>query len=226
MESGVLLWVCGCGSWQRHWNPYRQHSDKRWRLGNWKVVDSCCFCILLLMTIVTLYAYFSGASSLLGIKSQWIKDTYGFLIGSWFAGDWTGFYPIFGNRVWCRFGCPLAAYLGLVQRFKSRFRITTNGGQCISCGNCSTYCGRESMYVLTHKRVKILFALAVLVVVCAAVCPRGVLKLEMVESLGVSTYSRYIGQYVDRLVGKSKITIGQKILVLGLLHSLWSLSRR
>jgi len=45
-----------------------------------------------------------------------------------------------GNRVWCRFGCPLAGYLGLIQKFKSRFRITTNGSQCISCGNCSTYC--------------------------------------------------------------------------------------
>gem|GEM_PF-6780936 len=28
----------------------------------------------------------------------------------------------------------------MVQRYKSRFRITTNGGQCISCGNCSAQC--------------------------------------------------------------------------------------
>ncbi len=30
--------------------------------------------------------------------------------------------------------------LGIFQRFFSKFRITTNGGQCMSCGNCSTYC--------------------------------------------------------------------------------------
>jgi ferredoxin len=34
----------------------------------------------------------------------------------------------------------MAAILGLQQRLLSKFRITTNGGQCISCGNCSTYC--------------------------------------------------------------------------------------
>jgi hypothetical protein len=32
----------------------------------------------------------------------------------------------------------MAAILGLQQRLLSKFRITTNGGQCISCGNCST----------------------------------------------------------------------------------------
>ena len=90
-----------------------------------------------------------------------------------------GFYPIFGNRVWCRFGCPLAAYLGLVQRFKSRFRITTNGGQCISCGNCSTYCEQGiDVRAYAQKGENIVRASCVGCGVCSAVCPRGVLKLE------------------------------------------------
>ena len=93
----------------------------------------------------------------MGINSQWIKDSYSFLIGAWFSGViGTGFYPIFGNRVWCRFGCPLAAYMGIIQRFKSRFRITTNGGQCISCGNCSTYCEQGIDVRAMHKKEKIL----------------------------------------------------------------------
>jgi len=136
-------WVCGCGGLaETLGDPYRQHSSKKlvsWKLERWLIHSVLVFSVF--MTVVTLYCYFSGAESFLGINSQWIKDTYSFLIASWFAGViGTGFYPIFGNRVWCRFGCPLAAYLGLVQRFKSRFRITTNGGQCISCGNCSTQC--------------------------------------------------------------------------------------
>ncbi|CAA9289248.1 MAG: Iron-sulfur cluster-binding protein [uncultured Adhaeribacter sp.] len=32
-----------------------------------------------------------------------------------------------GSRVWCRFGCPMAAYLGILQKHFSRFRITTIG---------------------------------------------------------------------------------------------------
>jgi len=175
-------WVCGCGGLaETLGDPYRQNSDKTlksWKLERWLIHSVLAFSLL--MTLVTLYCYFSGAQSFLGIKSQWIKDTYSFLIGAWFAGViGTGFYPIFGNRVWCRFGCPLAAYLGFVQRFKSRFRITTNGGQCISCGNCSTYCEQGiDVRAYAQKGENIVRSSCVGCGICSAVCPRGVLKLE------------------------------------------------
>lgn len=175
-------WVCGCGGLaETLGDPYRQHSNKSmkaWKLERWLIHSVLVFSLV--MTVVTLYCYFTGAESLLGINTQWIKDTYSFLIGAWFAGViGTGFYPIFGNRVWCRFGCPLAAYLGFVQRFKSRFRITTNGGQCISCGNCSTYCEQGiDVRAYAQKGENIVRSSCVGCGVCSAVCPRGVLKLE------------------------------------------------
>ncbi|RBW59281.1 FeS-binding protein [Tenacibaculum sp. E3R01] len=175
-------WVCGCGGLaETLGDPYRQHSNKNmnaWKLERWLIHSVLVFSLV--MTIVTLHCYFTGTQSFLGIKSQWIKDTYSFLIGAWFAGViGTGFYPIFGNRVWCRFGCPLAAYMGLVQRFKSRFRITTNGGQCISCGNCSTYCEQGiDVRSYAQKGENIVRASCVGCGICSAVCPRGVLKLE------------------------------------------------
>ncbi|MDA0883244.1 MAG: 4Fe-4S binding protein, partial [Bacteroidetes bacterium] len=134
----------------------------------------------LVMTGVTLYTFFSGDQEVLGVQTQDVQSTYGFMIGSVFAGViGTGFYPVMGNRVWCRFGCPLAAYLGLVQRFKSRFRITTNGAQCISCGNCSTYCemGIDVRWY-AQRGQNIVRSSCVGCGVCSAVCPRGVLKLE------------------------------------------------
>ena len=175
-------WVCGCGGLaETLGDPYRQHSDKSlkaWKLERWLIHSVLAFSLV--MTLVTLYCYFTGATSFIGIKSQWIKDTYSFLVGAWFAGViGTGFYPIFGNRVWCRFGCPLAAYMGLVQRFKSRFRITTNGGQCISCGNCSTYCEQGiDVRAYAQKGENIVRSSCVGCGICSAVCPRGVLKLE------------------------------------------------
>ena len=175
-------WVCGCGGLaETLGDPYRQHSDKSlkaWKLERWLIHFVLLFSLV--MTLVTLYTYFTGTDALLGINSQWIKDTYSFLIGAWFAGViGTGFYPIFGNRVWCRFGCPLAAYLGFVQRFKSRFRITTNGGQCISCGNCSTYCEQGiDVRAYAQKGENIVRSSCVGCGICSAVCPRGVLKLE------------------------------------------------
>tara|TARA_R110001632_G_scaffold179993_5_gene300014 strand:- start:13301 stop:14926 length:1626 start_codon:yes stop_codon:yes gene_type:complete len=175
-------WVCGCGGLaETLGDPYRQLSSKTllsWRVE--RIIIHSVLVFVLIMTAFALYTFFSNADQVIGIKTQTIQDIYGFLIGSIFAGViGTGFYPIFGNRVWCRFGCPLAAYLGFVQRFKSRFRITTNGGQCISCGNCSTYCEQGiDVRAYAQKGENIVRSSCVGCGICSAVCPRGVLKLE------------------------------------------------
>ncbi|WP_268033754.1 4Fe-4S binding protein [Algoriphagus sp. PAP.12] len=174
-------WVCGCGGLaETVGDPYRQLSDKS--VKSWKIERYLINGVLVLavvMTILTIANYFSDFW-LLGEATNQLHSFYGFAIGSAFAGVvGTGFYPFMGNRVWCRFGCPLAAYLGIVQRFKSRFRITTNGGQCISCGNCSTYCemGIDVRWY-AQRGQNIVRSSCVGCGVCSAVCPRGVLKLE------------------------------------------------
>jgi polyferredoxin len=107
-----------------------------------------------------------------------LREWYGFAIGSAFSGViGVGFYPILGNRVWCRFGCPMAAILGLQQRLFSRFRITTNGGSVshvelfylLRNGKCPQLCTKGENIVRSS---------CVGCGVCSAVCPRGVLKLE------------------------------------------------
>ncbi len=136
--------------------------------------------ILVLFAGLVAYAYYSGNTKVFYFKSSSIKKVYGFFVGAAFAGViGVGFYPILGNRVWCRFGCPMAGYMGLFQRFKSKFRITTNGSQCISCGNCSTYCEQGiDVRAYAQKGENIVRASCVGCGVCSAVCPRGVLKLE------------------------------------------------
>jgi ferredoxin-type protein NapH len=175
-------WVCGCGGLaETLGDPYRQHSDKSlfaWQVERYLIHSVLVFVVV--MTGLTLYSFFTETGTVLGLKVSTVQNIYSLIIGSIFAGViGTGFYPIFGNRVWCRFGCPLAAYLGFVQRFKSRFRITTNGGQCISCGNCSTYCEQGiDVRAYAQKGENIIRSSCVGCGVCSAVCPRGVLKLE------------------------------------------------
>ena len=125
------------------------------------------------------FHYFSGKTLFL-FEAETLRQSYGFLIGAVFSGViGVGFYPIFGSRVWCRFGCPMAAILGFQQRLFSRFRITTNGGQCISCGNCSTYCEMGiDVRAYAQKGENIVRSSCVGCGICSAVCPRGVLKLE------------------------------------------------
>lgn len=180
-------WVCGCGGLaETLGDPFRQLSDKSlkaWKIERYLIHGVLAFAII--MTIGVLYTYFTGSYNLLGfIPTESLKSSYGFLIGSIFSGVvGTGFYPLMGNRVWCRFGCPLAAYLGIIQRFKSKFRITTNGGQCISCGNCSTHCEMGiDVRAYAQKGQDIVRSSCVGCGVCSAVCPRGVLNLENAET--------------------------------------------
>jgi Pyruvate/2-oxoacid:ferredoxin oxidoreductase delta subunit len=181
-------WVCGCGGLaETLGDPYRQLSNKSlkaWQLERWLIHAVLVFAVV--MTGGVLYTYFTGSSYVFFFDSYKVREWYGAFIGAGFAGVvGTGFYPLMGNRVWCRFGCPLAAYLGLVQRFKSRFRITTNGGQCISCGNCSTYCemGIDVRWY-AQRGQNIIRSSCVGCGICSAVCPRGVLNLEVKDEQG------------------------------------------
>jgi polyferredoxin len=176
-------WVCGCGGLaETAGDSFRQLSSKK--LSSWKLERWLIHSILILITMVTaivLYGYFKNVDNFFGLSIYtYFSKPYGFFIGSIFSGViGVGFYPILGNRVWCRFGCPMAAYMGLFQRFKSRFRITTNGGQCISCGNCSTYCEQGiDVRAYAQKGENIVRSSCVGCGICSAVCPRGVLNLE------------------------------------------------
>ncbi len=175
-------WVCGCGGLaETMGDPFRQLSDKSLRAWKYeRLIIHGVLVFAVIMTSFVLIHYFFGNSHILGLNIESVKSWYGFFIGAGFSGVvGTGFYPLMGNRVWCRFGCPLAAYLGLVQRFKSRFRITTNGGQCISCGNCSTYCEMGiDVRAYAQRGQDIVRSSCVGCGVCSAVCPRGVLRLE------------------------------------------------
>ena len=174
-------WVCGCGGLaETAGDPFRHLSDKSlaaWKTERWLVHSVLVFVVLV---TVLLWGNTMLGGSLLGGLSGPLAQAYGFFIGLVFAGViGVGFYPIMGSRVWCRFGCPMAAVLGILQKYVSRFRITTNGGQCISCGNCSTYCemGIDVRWY-AQRGQNIVRASCVGCGVCAAVCPRGVLRLE------------------------------------------------
>lgn len=173
-------WVCGCGGLaETAGDPFRQMSDKS--LKAWRIERILIYSVLALISIVTVILLVNWKYAFLpGHLETGMKAGYYFIISQTFAGVvGTGFYPIMGSRVWCRFGCPQAAVLGIIQKYFSRFRITTNGGQCISCGNCSTYCemGIDVKWY-AQRGQNVVRASCVGCGVCSSVCPRGVLNLE------------------------------------------------
>ncbi|MCA9295466.1 MAG: 4Fe-4S binding protein [Phycisphaerales bacterium] len=174
-------WVCGCGGLAETFgDPWRQLSSKSntaWKFER-VIIHSVLLFVILTTVVLWLNAYIDDR--ILGSSAYWVKKVYAFMIINAFSGVvGVGFYPLMGSRVWCRFGCPMAAILGLIQRYFSRFRITTNGDQCMSCGNCSTYCEMGiDVRAYAQRGENIVRASCVGCGVCAAVCPRGVLKLE------------------------------------------------
>lgn len=175
-------WVCGCGGLaETAGDPFRHLSSsslRAWKVERWMIHGVLVFVVV--MTFMVLYTRFTGAGNILFLNSYQLSSWYGFFIGAAFSGViGVGFYPLMGSRVWCRFGCPMAAYLGILQKTKSRFRITTNGGQCISCGNCSAYCEMGiDVKAYAQRGQDIVRASCVGCGICSAVCPRGVLRLE------------------------------------------------
>lgn len=189
-------WVCGCGGLaETAGDPFRHLSDKSlraWRIERWLIHSVLAFVVL---TTILLWLNVYTGRGLLAQYSEGFYKVYSFLIGAAFSGViGVGFYPLMGSRVWCRFGCPMAAWLGIWQKKASRFRITVNGGQCISCGNCSTYCEMGiDVRAYAQKGQDVVRASCVGCGVCAAVCPRGVLRLENVtEDVATRAQTRRI----------------------------------
>lgn len=178
-------WFCGCGGLaETLGDRWRHLSDKSG--GAWKFERFSIHSVLILAVFSTIMIYIEWLMKRNGVMMpafsnfiQVLRGFYGYIIGFVFAGVLgVGFYPTLGSRVWCRFFCPMAAMLGLIQK-AGRFQITVKQDMCISCGNCSTYCEMGiDVRLYAQQNQSFIRASCVGCGMCAHVCPRGVLRLE------------------------------------------------
>jgi ferredoxin-type protein NapH len=175
-------WVCGCGGLANTFgDPWRHLSSKK-RVA-WKFETVSIHLVLLFAvtaTAIMLINWGVGKDHPTFSQIAWkVQGAYGFFIATLLSGMAGVFlYPVMGTRVWCRFFCPMAAVLGLIQKF-GRFRISVNGELCMACGNCSKYCEMGidvRQYAMRGEDFK--RASCVGCGMCEHVCPRGVLRLH------------------------------------------------
>lgn len=179
-------WVCGCGGLAETFGDRWRHlSDKSKAAHHFeKGAIYPVLAISVLGTLIVLAAWFlknkAGLElALLNTAAGRFQSMYAFLVSGLLAGVvGVGFYPVLGSRVWCRFFCPMAALIGLIQKL-GRFQIRVKENMCISCGQCSTYC-EMGIDVRAYAQQNQSFTRAACVGcgICAYVCPRGVLRLE------------------------------------------------
>lgn len=175
-------WVCGCGGLANTAGDPLRHltskSSASWKFEKVSIYVVLAVCIAL--TAILFITWGAGARypALQHFASRF-QSAYALIVVAVLSGIvGAGFYPLGGTRIWCRNFCPMAAVLGLVQKF-GRFRVTVKDNMCISCGLCSKYC-EMGIDVRSYAQANTSFARASCVGcgLCADVCPRGVLRLE------------------------------------------------
>ena len=174
-------WVCGCGALaETAGDPWRHLAAKgqdALTLERW-----LSWLILLVISGFTLFLWvneWSGRALLGSDGSHLFWRTYGLLIVMSFSGViGVGLYPLLGSRSWCRFGCPQAKILGLLQVLFKRFKIKTEGESCVSCGRCTHACEMGIDVRAYAQRGEVIIREACVGCgACEEACPRGVIKL-------------------------------------------------
>lgn len=175
-------WICGCGglanTFGDPWRHLSDRSERAWRFERRSVYTVLGLAVFSTVVVGLNWAIGQDHPSFAGFAFK-VQGAYGFFVGSILAGViGTGLYPLLGPRSWCRYFCPMAALLGLIQK-RGRFRIRVKEDMCISCGNCSAFCEMGiDVRAYAERNQTFTRASCVGCGACAHVCPRGVLKLE------------------------------------------------
>lgn len=174
-------WVCGCGglanTFGEPWRHLSNTSARAWRFE--KISIHAVLIVAVLSTGMWLLSSLLPDLAWLQRSADFFRRYYGLFVVAVLSGVvGVALYPIAGTRVWCRYFCPMAALLGLIQKF-GRFHIRVKKDMCISCGRCSEYC-EMGIDVRAYAQANTSFTRASCVGcgLCAEVCPRGVLRLE------------------------------------------------
>ncbi len=139
-------WICSCGALAetlgddyRTLAPHGPKAKKMENIGQWVLVAA--FIVTGLKLLSVLYDFnIPIINEKVSYSADFLNIIYHFSIDIIFAGVLgVGVYFFLSGRVWCRFGCPLAAWMHIVSRF-SRYRIFADKKKCISCNICTKVC--------------------------------------------------------------------------------------
>ncbi len=139
-------WFCACGNlaeafgvtkWGNKWvtkrTPRSETSKKLEVIQYFFLVTAVIFGFLIFLDTWKIFSAGSLLASWRAAQDLVVDLIFGALIG-------VGAYPFLGTRIWCRYGCPMAAGMRLFGKFtKSRFKVKANS-RCKGLDLCSTQC--------------------------------------------------------------------------------------
>ncbi|MCC7381272.1 MAG: NAD(P)-binding domain-containing protein [Deltaproteobacteria bacterium] len=184
-------WACGCGGlaetlgdrW-RHLAPRGTGAKKAELFGRVVFVLAAATTAVILGHDV--FGFLTGPTWT--NTKVFVQQWYGLMVDFWFAAVvGVAFYPYLGNRVWCRFLCPLRAYMEVLSKWFGRLKIVSNE-KCIGCGECTRYC---QMGIPVQRFAQMRQDLAnhnsacIQCGICVEVCPMKVLSLTRDGGRGI-----------------------------------------
>lgn len=139
-------WICSCGAMAetlgdeyRTLMPHGARAKKWENFGQWALLAAFLITGFKLLSHVFNFNV-PVINEDISFISSFFHKFYYIGIDVIFAGVLgVGVYFFLSGRVWCRFGCPLAALMHIYSRF-SRYRIFSEKKKCISCNICTKVC--------------------------------------------------------------------------------------
>jgi NosR/NirI family transcriptional regulator, nitrous oxide reductase regulator len=175
-------YLCGCGGLAETVGDYWRHLAPRGRTSyraEWfgRVVLLLAIPVTLLI-INDAWGFF--AKGALYNAKEFARSWYGLVVDFWLASVvGVALYPYLGSRVWCRFICPLRAYMELWAKRWARLTIKANS-KCIGCGECTRYC-QMGIQVQSFAQARVDLdnskSSCIQCGICVQVCPMEVLSL-------------------------------------------------
>ncbi len=137
-------WICSCGAMAEtlgdEYRTLAPHGPRAKRLENIGQVVLWLAVAAALLYIPYKLCTKANPACTIPLASHTLWYVYKLVIDVVFAGVLgLGVYFFLGGRIWCRYGCPLAALMHLYARF-SPYRIMSNKKRCISCNICTKVC--------------------------------------------------------------------------------------
>lgn len=176
--------ICGCGALAETFGDSTRDLSPKGALNRKR--EAIIYAVLIWAAAYTVYQW--ARRPLFGARGPAaLEFIFGAGYGLAIEWLWAGVigvaaYFFFGNRIWCRYGCPLAILMNLYGKvgLKSRFKIVSND-KCIDCGQCNRYCQMGidvKRFAIQKKPLTLEDTPCIGCGECIAVCPMDVLSFR------------------------------------------------
>ena len=173
-------YICGCGGLAETLGDYWRDLAPK---GRWaKRLENSGRGLLLLSFPVTLLIVFDAWNLLTNLHktAQFAQYWYPLMVDFWLASILgVALYPYLGNRFWCRFLCPLRAYMEIIAN-RSPPLVIESTEKCIACGTCTQECQMGidvQRFALNQEPLHNQNSACIQCGICISVCPLDVLSI-------------------------------------------------